>query len=91
MDVRDLITKNVTKSGLGLGIGPGRGTAARRGSRAFAPEDGEGRGRLQGNKAGAGPAGNCVCSSCGIEVKHSVGVPCYDRKCPKCGGKLERK
>lgn len=44
-----------------------------------------GLGRNAGNKAGSGPAGNCICPNCGHKVKHTRGSPCYNRKCPKCG------
>lgn len=48
-----------------------------------------GRGRQGGPKA-AGPGGQCVCPNCGHKVAHQVGVPCYTRKCPKCGAKMTR-
>jgi len=44
----------------------------------------KGRGRNQGNKAGAGPGGNCICPECGKKVAHEVGKPCFKMKCPKC-------
>ena len=49
-----------------------------------------GRGRLGGNKAGAGPSGKCICPNCGYTVGHGRGSPCYNRKCPKCGTALTR-
>ena len=56
-----------------------------------------GRGRDQGGVYGymsgpitAGPYGKCVCQSCGHEVSHKVGQPCYEKKCPKCGEKMTR-
>ncbi|MDP8252858.1 MAG: DUF5320 domain-containing protein [Candidatus Kaelpia aquatica] len=49
-----------------------------------------GRGRMSGNKAGSGPAGECVCPSCNTKVAHNVGVPCYSVNCPKCGAKMVR-
>ena len=51
----------------------------------------QGRGRKQGNRAGAGPDGKCICPDCGKEVDHKRGVPCYKRKCPECGAFLRRK
>jgi hypothetical protein len=48
------------------------------------------RGRLQGNRAGAGPVGDCVCRRCGERVPHQRGMPCYDRSCPRCGSKMVR-
>ena len=63
------------------GQGPGTGRGRGRGS---------GRGRMGGNRPGAGPGGNCVCPSCGAEVAHQQGVPCYSMSCPKCGTNMVR-
>ena len=71
---------------LGFGRGGGRGG---RGGRGRAPIGG-GRGRMGGPLA-AGPGGVCVCSSCGAEAPHQVGVPCNQAKCPKCGAVMGRK
>ncbi len=60
------------------GSGPGTGSG------------GGGRGRMQGNRPGAGPSGECVCPACGARLPHQRSVPCYDIKCPKCGGKMTR-
>jgi hypothetical protein len=56
------------------------------------PPTGRGQrgGRMQGNRAGAGPGGNCVCPSCGEKVPHQAGIPCYSVSCPKCGTKMTR-
>ena len=97
MNPRDVINKSVTVSslkkketkGLGLGIGRGRGAGPGRGTRAYAPEEG-GRGRLGGNKAGAGPGSSCICPKCGARIKHAIGTPCYDVSCPKCHSKMQR-
>lgn len=43
-----------------------------------------GRGRMGGTRAGAGPAGDCVCPKCGTRVPHGRGVPCYTITCPGC-------
>ncbi|TFG23641.1 MAG: hypothetical protein EU529_06785 [Promethearchaeota archaeon] len=63
----------------GRGGGGGRG---RRGG-------GGGRG-MGGGPYAAGPGGDCVCPNCGNRVSHQVGVPCYNRNCPKCGTKMTR-
>lgn len=40
---------------------------------------------------GLGPGGTCVCNNCGYTEAHSVGVPCFNKKCPKCGITLSRR
>ncbi len=58
-----------------------------------APEQGIGQGQGPGRQPegfGAGPEGECVCSSCGARVPHQTGVPCYEQKCPKCGKPMTR-
>lgn len=58
----------------GMGRGTGRGMGGRRGG---------------GGRCGwAGPAGHCICSSCGVCVPHQAGVPCFEQKCPQCGGAM---
>lgn len=47
-------------------------------------------GRNQGDKPGSGPAGNCICPSCGTKVKHMVNLPCNETECPKCGATMTR-
>jgi len=39
---------------------------------------------------GGGPGGICVCPQCGYEAPHSLGVPCYQQKCPECGSPMTR-
>jgi len=51
---------------------------------------GTGGGRNKGNRPGVGPAGNCICPSCGEKTTHKQGIPCYDLTCPKCGAKMMR-
>lgn len=68
--------------GQGRGRGGGRGQGGGRGK-------GQGPGRMSGSKS-AGPNGNCVCPSCGHKVRHKVGQPCYDIKCPKCNTAMTR-
>lgn len=58
------------------------------GGRFRAPGRG-GQGR-QSDGFGLGPEGECVCPSCGTRVAHQRGVPCYKRKCPKCGQSMTR-
>jgi hypothetical protein len=48
------------------------------------------RGRLGGNRAGAGPVGTCLCPACGATVPHQAGIPCYGVMCPKCSAKMVR-
>jgi predicted Fe-Mo cluster-binding NifX family protein len=50
---------------------------------------GRGMGRNQGPLA-AGPNGSCVCPGCGYSEPHQRGVPCTQKKCPKCGTALTR-
>ncbi|MFA5437080.1 MAG: hypothetical protein WC293_00710 [Candidatus Omnitrophota bacterium] len=45
---------------------------------------------MGGNRAGAGPGGNCVCPSCATEIAHQVGTPCASISYPKCGMKMIR-
>ncbi len=68
-----------------MGGGPGTGRGMGRGG-----GGGGGRGRMGGNRPGAGPGGLCVCPSCGAKVPHQVGLPCYNRNCPKCNAKMVR-
>jgi len=49
-----------------------------------------GRGKNIGDKPGAGPAGNCICPSCGAKIPHTVNSPCNEVKCPKCGTTMTR-
>jgi hypothetical protein len=71
------------KNGMGpSGQGPGTGRGMGRGG---------GRGRMGGNLPGSGPQGDCRCPKCNISVPHNAGIPCYDMKCPKCGGAMVRK
>lgn len=51
---------------------------------------GKGKGRMGGPKH-AGPSGSsCVCPSCGHHEPHEQGIPCNQKKCPKCGSSMTR-
>lgn len=69
----------IMNRGIGMGQGGGRGRGAGGGR----------RGRMGGARR-AGPGGNCVCPSCGEKVPHERGIPCFERKCPKCGTAMVR-
>ena len=62
--------KMVAPRGQGRGLRRGMGSGMRKGR--------------MGGKA-AGPAGRCVCPHCKYSTPHARGVPCTQRKCPKCG------
>jgi predicted DNA-binding protein (UPF0251 family) len=54
---------------------------------------GRGRGFGGGGRMGrfvAGPSGNCICPKCGYKEAHQTGIPCYQKKCPKCGSLMTR-
>jgi len=51
---------------------------------------GRGQGRGQGGGFASGPDGECRCPNCGHRESHQLGVPCYARKCPKCGSPMTR-
>ena len=66
--------KMAVSRGRGLGMGNGRGFG--------------GGGRMRG--FAAGPSGNCACPKCGYEEAHQTGIPCYQKKCPKCQSPMTR-
>ena len=47
-------------------------------------------GRGRGSGYGVGPGGECYCPNCGYKVSHERGVPCFNKKCPKCGSAMTR-
>ena len=65
------------RGGMGPGGGQGQGQA------------GQGRGRMGGPLAG-GAVGTCLCPKCGHREPHERGMPCVQRKCPKCGNAMTR-
>jgi predicted Fe-Mo cluster-binding NifX family protein len=61
--------------------GPGGGQGRGRG--------GGSTGRMGGPPAGV-PVGACLCPQCGHREPHERGVPCVQKKCPKCGSVMAR-
>jgi predicted Fe-Mo cluster-binding NifX family protein len=65
------------RSGSGSGGGQGQGLFR------------QGRGRMGGPLAG-GPVGTCLCPNCGHREPHERGVPCAQKRCPKCSTAMTR-
>ena len=64
------------RTGRGAGAGMGRG---------------QGRGAGMGRGMGfGGPAISCVCTKCSYEEPKARGVPCAEKRCPKCGAQMVR-
>lgn len=51
---------------------------------------GRGGRRGLGGGFGYGPGGECICPNCQYRETHETGVPCYNKKCPKCGTPMTR-
>jgi len=68
--------------------GKGGGTTGKGGGKGQG-RAGKGRGRMGGPLA-AGDVGTCLCPECGHRAPHERGVPCVERKCPKCGSDMAR-
>ncbi len=75
--------------GGGQGGGQGGGPGGGQGQGGGAGGGGRGSGR-GGGGFGGGPGGSCVCLACGHREPHRRGVPCFEAKCPKCGGTMTR-
>ena len=65
------------QGGMGTGGGQGQGQGGRPAGRGGGP-------------LAAGPDGDCVCPQCGQKEPHQRGMPCFERKCPKCGAVMIR-
>ncbi len=63
--------------GQGSGAGGGQGR-------------GPGRGGGRGGGFRMGPGGSCLCQACGHKLPHQQGAPCFEVKCPQCGGVMTR-
>jgi hypothetical protein len=50
----------------------------------------QGRGPGLGGGFAQGPSGVCRCPNCGYTEPHELSVPCYNKKCPKCGSPMTR-
>jgi len=76
--------------GGGQGGGQGGGPGGGQGQGGGTGGGGRGSGRRGGGGFGGGPGGSCVCLACGHREPHRRGVPCFEAKCPKCGGTMTR-
>jgi predicted Fe-Mo cluster-binding NifX family protein len=76
--------KGMHSSGQEVNTMKGRGRGMSGGGGKGLGQRGRGRCRPDSPK-GAGAVGYCVCPECGQTESHQPGVPCVERKCPKCG------
>jgi len=53
---------------------------------------GFGRGGRRGLGGGfaRGPGGDCICPNCNYREPHQRGIPCFNKKCPRCGAPMTR-
>ena len=42
-------------------------------------------------RRGLGPGGECFCPFCSVTQPHEPGMPCREKQCPFCGGRMRRK
>ena len=49
-----------------------------------------GRGAGRGGGYARGQPAECYCPNCGNKEPHQLGVPCYTKKCSKCGSPMTR-
>ena len=70
------------------GQGQGRGQGLRSGGQGLG--QGQDTGGITDTGFGLGPGGDCYCPNCQHREPHQRGVPCYNRKCPKCGTPMTR-
>lgn len=77
IDQEGNIMNGMRQGGRGMGGGQGRGQGGRRAVRGDGP-------------LAAGPNGYCACPQCGEKEPHQLGVPCFERKCQKCGAAMVR-
>lgn len=64
------------------GIGPSGVISAGGGG----PGGGHGKtGNPRSRPEGAGVAGKCFCTGCGLELRRVASAPCKETPCPQCG------
>ncbi len=73
--------EHIMKGRRGSGMGQGGGRRQGRGGQ---------RPGSMGAPVAAGSVGYCVCPQCGLREPHERGLPCVERKCPKCGTAMSR-
>ncbi len=77
------------RQGGGRGSGGGRGQGRGGQGQGRWGRGRESQGRTGGRRVGSA-AGSCLCPQCGHREPHERGVPCLQKRCPKCGAALVR-